>query len=290
MQSNHNNSRGRQDVLSFKDMLEYCNDRNPGGIFYHYTTIESFESIMNGMQLRLTRFDCMGRGEDEGRAAVDVAERIIRGLEQEEVISKSLCNKILNVICSDTNGSFTHWYCWSGQRVQCVPYVICFTHIEPDDQTDEERDIGADVEWILNRDLRIEIRPDFDFLDLPLTPGMGHSYFPNRDGICVFRTIDYEKESVHKVIKHSICECLESCRKSGMSDDFICASIRNIVDEEKMFIYPGGRKSLKETRIVVYVPLDRDAIPGIDSVVRPRRMKNTSGDLVEFPSGSYEDD
>lgn len=290
-QSYHYNSDDRQGVLSFRDLLEYYNDCHPGGIFYHYTSVEAFESIMNSMQLRLTRYDCMSRGEEEGRGALEIAEGIIEGLEKDGIISELLCNRILDVIRSDTRESFTHWYFGSGQRVQCVPYVICFTHIEPDDQMNEERDDGNgvdDVEWILNRDLRIEVRPDFDFLDLPATVDIGCSTFPNWDGICVFRTIDYEKESVYRVIEHSICECLDSCRKNGLSDDRICASIRDIVNEEKMFIYSGERKSLKETRIVVYMPLDRDTIPGIDSVVRPKRMKNASGDWVDLPLGSYE--
>lgn len=272
------------DLPSFKDLLEYHGDCNPGGIFYHYTSVEAFESIMRSMQFRLTRYDLMHMGDDEGKEAVRVAASIINNLEDEGAISESLRDKILETLSSDIEGSFTHWYHGSGKRVPCMPYVICFTHIEEDDMVDER----GFVDSIKKNDLRMEVCLDFDFLNLPVAPGMGCSTFPNWYGICYFRTMDYGKDSIRKMMERMIREILEYCRNNGRSEDFTCISIREVVNEERMFFYARDSASLKETRVVVYVPIDRDTVTGIDDVVKTRRMKNASGDWVYSLSDSGE--
>lgn len=71
-----------------------------------------------------------------------------------------------------------------------------------------------------------------------------------------------------------------------MSEDLICKSICNIVNEERMFLHSSGFEYQKEARFVVYVPLDHDAIPGFDEVVKSRRVRDDSNNLVYLPSDS----
>ena len=99
---------------------------------------------------------------------------------------------------SGTNGSFTHYYLESGKRVPCIPYVICFTHIDENDD--------GNAEWISKRDLRIESRIDFEFLEIFAVSPKGHLGLSNRNGFHRFRWIDYGKESIRNIMKRSIHE------------------------------------------------------------------------------------
>lgn len=150
------------------------------------------------MQLRLTRYDLMTHGEDEGNEAVRVACGILEDLRKEGRISHSLFEKIIKAMRSDTNGSFTHYYLESGKRVPCMPYVICFTHIDAND--------GGNAEWISKRDLRIESRIDFEFLEIFAVSHRGHLGLSNWNGFHKFRWIDYGKESIRNRMKLEIRE------------------------------------------------------------------------------------
>ena len=61
-------------------MIEEKSDEHPAGRFYHYTSLDALESIMQSLQFRLTRYDLMNRGEDEGNEALRVAADIVRKL------------------------------------------------------------------------------------------------------------------------------------------------------------------------------------------------------------------
>lgn len=150
------------------------------------------------MQLRLTRYDLMTNGADEGNEAVRVARRILEDLKKEGRISHSLFEKIIEAMRSDTNGSFTHYYPELGKRVPCMPYVICFTHIDAND--------GGNAEWISKRDLRIESRIDFELLELFAVSHKGHLGLSNWNGFHEFRRIDYGKESIRNIMKRNIHE------------------------------------------------------------------------------------
>lgn len=267
--------------LSFENMLKYHEDCNPGGFFYHYTSVEALESILGGMQLRLTRYDLMTKGEDEGNEAVRVAVEILEDLEKGGLVSQQLFEKIVNTIHSGVKESFTH--CFGSQtRVPCVPYVICFTHIDSDEK--------GDAEWISNRDLRIETRVDNDLLEIFAVSRRGYIGLSNHNGFHVFRWIDYGKKSIRKTIEWQIREQLRHCRDNGESEEFICTSIRDIVNEERMFLHSEKFRYQKEVRFVVYVPLDHDAVPGFDEVVKSRRVMGTSNNLEYLspdPDGAY---
>lgn len=264
-----------RNVLSFKDMLEYHDDCNPSGIYYHYTSVDAFKSIMESMQLRLTRYDRMTKGDDEGKEAVRVAIDILEGLEEEKVITHSLCEKVVATIQSDMDESFTRFYLECGKRVPCIPYVICFTQIEIGD--------GGDSEWISGRELRMEVRPDFDFLEMMSGSRICNVSFDPK-GFYVFRKVDYGKESIRNRLKDEIRDYLY--QNSEQSDDYICIDIRNIVNEERMFLHSADYSYQKEARIVIYVPSDHDAIPGIDDVVKTKRVMSASKDWEYLPYDS----
>lgn len=202
-------------------------------------------------------------------------------LKEENVISHSLCEKVVAALQSDMDGLFTHYYPDCGKRVPCTPYVICFTHIEAGD--------GGDAEWISERELRMEVRPDFDFLEMMSGSRIGNAGSFDRKGFYVFRRVDYGKAAIRDHLKDMIQDSLHSCQNSEKSDDRICTDIRDIVNEERMFIHSGDYSYQKEARIVVYVPSDRDAIPGIDEVVKTKRVKSASEDLEYLPSSSDDD-
>lgn len=230
------------------------------------------------MQLRLTRYDLMTNGDDEGNEAVRVARGILEDLNKEGRISHSLFEMIIEAMRSDMNSSFTHYYPELGKRVPCIPYVICFTHIDANDD--------GNAEWISKRDLRMESRIDFELLELFAVSPKGHLGLSNWYGFHEFRWIDYGKESIRNTMEWCIREQLKICRNRGMPDGLVCTYICGIVNEERMFLHSSGFEYQKEARFVVYVPLDHDAIPGFDEVVKTRRIRDDSNNLVYLPSDS----
>lgn len=252
-------------------MIEEHSDEYQAGRFYHYTSLDAFESIMQSMQFRLTRYDLMNRGEDEGNEALRVAADIVRKLHDRGQISGCLSSMLTNALRTDLE-LFTRYYSSAGMRVPCTPYVICFTQAEPGDNDASD--------WLTCRDLRLDICLDYGVLDIPREPKFGYSQFNDRDGFCCFRKVDYGKDAIRRRLEGDICYWLERWIVECRSEEFICESIRDLVNEDRMFMHSKEYGFQKETRLVVYVPLDHEAIPGLNEVIKPKRSMNDSGEFV----------
>lgn len=258
-------------MIDVVKLIEEKEDERPDGYFYHYTSLQAFQAIMQGMQLRLTRYDLMNKGDDEGEEAIRVASEILQKLEDRGEITSSLHHRIIDSFQSDSEEPFTHYFGCIGKFIPCTPYVICFTRIEADE-------VG-EAEWLTGRDLRIKMRLNLDYFEVPTNPIIGFGQSNDRYGFCCIRTVDYGKESIRRRIERDICTQLKICKNRGDSEGCTCTAIRNLINEDRMFLHSGNYGFQKETRLVVYVPTNHKAVSGLDDFIHPRRVRNGSGEL-----------
>ncbi len=253
----------------FEDMWD-----GPGGIVYHYTDFEGFSHIAGDRQLRLSRFDAMAiASSDEGEltigTALDYVGRLCRecGIseEDESLLESAIRSYAGPTVVRRIGGE------WD---VECVPYVVCFTTLDLNAGESEE------VTAITRRDVRIEFSVEDMGLDLPtFDPRTDWTTWDCSNAVQMVRMRYRDRYSGGRdEMEDDIRSCLGGFMDGRYGICEVAGIVVRIVGEFRVTRLEERYRGQEETRLIFYVPVERERFPEVMSYVRGRRGSEGPGD------------
>ena len=235
--------------------------RMSGGIIHHYLNNDSFESILLGKQIRLTRFDKMYDGHDEGKHIFILFSECIQYLYKKKKIDQVQKNRLEQSI-EEMSGVIVQRYLRDTKEItDCIPYVMCFTTNRYED--------GSTPDFIMSRDLYLF----FHVSDMEL------NIIDNPDGIkdksddCYnsveISKVEYSDSFTKGVLSSFILDCI---KKANGRLDLAVDLIKVRINMMRLTQLPSKYKNEREHRLIVYVPVELEKHPKISKYLVKKRI------------------
>ena len=264
-----------KESISFEKLMERLNAKSPGGIVYHYMSYENFKSMLDGEQLRLTRYDRIALAPDEGKQIFRTVEEIVEGLKEDGFIDSEESKRIMERVESMKDKPLLRRYRPGEKLVECTPYVICFTRLDFNEGESEA------VRYISGRDLRLELHLNNLELDVPGLNDYSDMEKVDCYGSVEIMLMNYEKDVLSDEMKDELLDFIRMYRNQELSFDNLLNYVERLVDCNRVFSYPSSYSDEMEIRLAFYVPNDRSIYPEISDVVKKKRTRNENNEVVE---------
>ena len=256
-------------LTDIETLMERESRKNVGGILCHYTYCDGLNAILEGKQLRLTRFDKMFMGSDEGKYIFLQLDKALEELHMgsDTELYKLLMKKIGSF--KDT-AVMPHLFDNSSKCEDSIPYVICFTV-----ENNINSKISKYIDAFINRDLFIQFQAGNMGLELSKLNGSDYQEI-NCYGAAKFMKIDYGSECLYEELVERIGLFANHYRLEEAVNHII-----EYLCDRMLQVMPPSYSDQMECRLVFYVPVNEAGHSDIMSYVSNRRYRDEEGRLLE---------
>ena len=232
---------------------------------YHYTDIDSIRSMLDGRQIRLTKFNEMQLGQNEGRYIFKRLKSILHGMRADEItdVQRSrILREIIEMEEGDKNTLY-HFFTDTNKTEKCTPYVFCCT-------------VNMDKKppWMDETEISLQLSVEnlgLKALEIPRDVTKG-CYGAIRMTPCFYEE-DYNNEWLKSLILHYL-------REVDDLDDAIDLIVHRI-GEIRLSIMDEGLYKEVERRLIFFLPVDKEKHPDLMKYVGKHRAGDSKGCLEE---------
>ena len=234
-------------VFLSKILHNYANTAHTQGYPYHCTHIKWFKEIIRTKRIRLSPFECMRNDKTEGQFILESFNRACDTLYNNGVINSDEKKQLLDIELN--NRHYIYRTDKTRERIECTPYVICFTTLFPPTYymwaryTKDEKsnfDDGVCFSFPLAE------------MDYPIYG----NYRPMNStcyGVFDFYRVIYDDELVEKMFKMSIT----FMKEIELDFKYIIDNVSILLNEARLFVKNPEFKDEYEVRMVAYIPNDK---------------------------------
>lgn len=218
---------------------------------YHFTHTRSAKEIIRTKRIRLSPYNHMRNDNTEGEFILNSYQRACCALYNEGTITATEKEELVNIRLKDRH--CIHRMDKSGEYIDCVPYVICFSYL------DLNTPVFMDTMWVeytKDPDSKMDDGICFAFPIVNMKQPVLGNYEPIKSycyGVLNFFQVIYDDSIVEKAFKNDIA----FMKDIGLEFEHIKEIVSHLLIKYRLCIKDYKFKNENEIRMVAYVPKDR---------------------------------